>query len=221
MQELGLLQENVLCKYSQKGTKPVCPDPAVRQRRPRMVEGRHRSCCPRSWLVTATCLLRWLGLSQINGAGHRLNSTVNEHICLLPGPGGVPLHNGPSPRSLKGFGLEHAGSPGCHTNVPPKVVRKSPTLPRSCSSRTNISLENLLEKLQDFSYLQLKISVGTKFHVTSHSGKPAQPEMLERVNVTSGDTNLLCLKTLPSSYPAGESRSSDSTRRGKRRGSKV
>lgn len=74
------------------------------------------------------------------------------------------------------------------------TVKKSPIPLHRCSSCTNIRLEGLPEKLQNFSYLHVKISTGTKFHVTSHLGKPARPEMLETVNVTSGDSNLLGLK---------------------------
>lgn len=48
-----------------------------------------------------------------------------------------------------------------------------------------------LEKLHNTSYLPIKIFAGTKFHVTSLLGKPAQPEKWGRV--TSGGTNLVCL----------------------------
>lgn len=70
------------------------------------------------------------------------------------------------------------------------AAKKSPVPVHGYSSHA----EGWIEKLQESSYLQGKISKGTKFHVTLSRGKLAQSELLETGNVTSGDTNLPCLK---------------------------
>lgn len=108
-------------------------------------EGRHSSCCLWSWLFKATWLLCWLGLSQINRADHRLNSTVNKHILFSHWDRTFPAFTMPPHWNNDNVvGYEDAASSSSHTNAPPKLEpdsREKPIPPHRCSSCTTPGLK--------------------------------------------------------------------------------